>query len=193
MGLNSVAENDRRPHSVLWRRRDMPGHESCRVVRVDDGWTLEGAAVLSFEKQTCRLDYVIACDPDWVTRTARVTGWVGDRDIDILVAREADGRWKLNGRDCDDVEGCVDVDLNFSPSTNMLPIRRLELEVGASATVSAAWLRFPGFTLEPLEQTYTRIEDRLYRYESGGGSFVAQIAVDKAGLVIDYGELWARV
>jgi hypothetical protein len=44
--------------------------------------------------------------------------------------------------------GCVNIDLNFSPSTNLLPIRRLDLSVGASAIVRAAWLRFPGMNVQ---------------------------------------------
>lgn len=36
----------------------------------------------------------------------------------------------LNGVDCPAVAGCTDIDLGFSPSTNLLPIRRLSLEVG---------------------------------------------------------------
>ena len=46
--------------------------------------------------------------------------------------------------------------------------------------------------LEPLEQTYTRIEAQRYRYESAGGGFVADVTVDEAGLVIDYGKIWSR-
>jgi hypothetical protein len=149
-------------------------------------------AVLIWEGKACRLDYVIDCDAQWLTRSAVVTGWVGDRTIDVTVTRTASGQWRLNGKVCEDVAGCIDIDLNFSPSTNLLPIRRLDLEVGALASVRAAWLRFPGFALEPLDQTYTRLEEGRYRYESGGGRFVAEVTVDDAGLVIDYGKIWSR-
>ena len=44
----------------------------------------------------------------------------------------------------------------------------------------AAWLRFPSFRLEVLEQTYRRLADRRYRYESAGGSFAAELDVDDA-------------
>jgi hypothetical protein len=86
----------------------------------------------------------------------------------------------------------MDIDLNFSPSTNVLPIRRCKLGVGKSAVVRAAWLRFPSFALEPLEQSYTRMEHGRYRYESGGGRFVAEVTVDATGMVIDYGDIWSR-
>jgi hypothetical protein len=56
--------------------------------------------------------------------------------------------------------------------------------------VSAAWVRFPDFTLERLEQTYTRLTENSYRYESGGGKFRCDLKVDASGLVLDYPGLW---
>ena len=177
---------------VIWRRYDLPGYETCKILVSDGGWRLTGVAVLVWEGLACRLDYVIDCDEQWVTRLATVDGWVGDRLIGVTVARDAGGQWRLNGNACEDLAGCVDIDLNFSPSTNLLPIRRLDLEVGSAAMVRAAWLRFPSFALEPLDQSYTRLEERKYRYESGGGLFVAEVTVDDGGLVIDYGNIWSR-
>jgi hypothetical protein len=84
----------------------------------------------------------------------------------------------------------VDVDLGFTPSTNLLPIRRLSLAVGAEASIRAAWLRFPGLELEPLEQVYRRESEHRYRYESGGGRFAAELEVDEFGLVARYGDYW---
>lgn len=177
---------------ALWRRCDVPGYESCRIFAGDSGWQLDGTAVLAHEGSACRLNYVIACDHEWITQSAVVSGWVGTRLIDITVTRDASGRWRVNGTACAAIEGCVDVDLNFSPSTNLLPIRRLQLAIGQTAAVRAAWLRFPSFELEPLEQTYARTGERIYRYESNGGRFVADVTVDERGLVLDYGEIWSR-
>ena len=92
-----------------------------------------------------------------------------------IVAEES--VWRLIGSPCRElrpvVSGCIDLDLNFSPSTNLLPIRRLNLSVGQQATVRAAWLRFPSFALEPLDQLYRRVGESSYRYESASGKFVA--------------------
>jgi hypothetical protein len=178
--------------NVLWKRQDLPGHEACRVLPLDTGWQLAGVAVLAYEGQPCRLDYLIDCDPRWVTQSAAVTGWVGEQTISATVVRDGAGLWQLNGRAVDGVAGCIDIDLNFSPSTNLLPIRRLNLAIGAKALVRAAWLRFPSFALELLDQSYTRLESRRYRYESAGGRFVTEVTVDDAGLVIDYGDIWSR-
>jgi uncharacterized protein len=172
--------------SILWRRLDGPGHESARLLLEDALWHLTGTAVFAHERHPCRLDYRIVCDSDWQTLSARVEGWIGITPIDISISVDVNRRWLLNGTDQFEVENCVDVDLNFSPSTNLLPIRRLVLEVGEEARVRAAWLRFPGFTLEPLEQSYLRTGKQTYRYESGGGSFVAELEVNEAGFVTRY-------
>ena len=177
---------------VLWRRVDTPGLEHAAVEESAAGIVLRGAALLAHEAQACRLEYEVRCDPAWVSRTARVTGSIGGRAIDASVHHEG-GRWTLNGSEVPGVAGCVDVDLNFSPSTNLLPIRRLDLPIGGRASVRAAWLRFPGFALEPLEQVYTRVAAHRYRYESSGGAFTAEIEVDATGLPVAYGGVWTAI
>ena len=176
--------------SILWRRLDHPGHESARLFFQADSWNLQGTAVFSHEQLPCRLDYRIVCDSCWHTRSAKVAGWVGNSAIEIAIAVSADQQWSLNEKEIPDVAGCVDFDLNFSPSTNLLPIRRLNLAVGQEIEVRAAWLRFPSFKLEPLPQLYRRIDETTYRYESSGGSFVTDLIVNKAGFVIKYPNLW---
>jgi uncharacterized protein len=176
--------------AILWQRLDRPGHEVAVLRRETSGWLLSGSAVFEHERQPCRVDYRVFCDPQWITLSAAVSGFVGDRDVDVTIRRRDDGTWTLDGRSCPRVDGCIDVDLNFSPSTNLLPIRRLGLRDGEQSTVRAAWLRFPSFTLEPLEQTYRRLDEKTYRYENAGGSFVADLLVSEAGFPIRYGDIW---
>jgi hypothetical protein len=140
--------------------------------------------------QACRLDYRIQCDAAWQTVSAHVTGWVADRAIDHRLDVEPGGRWRLGGEPCPQLDGCVDVDLAFSPSTNTLPIRRLALSVGQQGAVSAAWLRFPELRLERLDQVYRRLAVDTYRYESAGGAFTRELTVNAGGLVTRYPDLW---
>jgi uncharacterized protein len=177
-------------HAILWRRLDQPGHESARLSRRPDGWHLTGAAVFAEEGQPCRLDYRVVCDLDWRTTTASVTGWIGDRTVELDLSIDAAGHWRVGGTESPGVAGCVDLDLSFSPATNLLPIRRLGLAVGQEAEVRAAWLGIPGLTLEPLDQRYRRLGVATYRYESDGGRFVADLQVSAAGFVVRYPGLW---
>lgn len=176
--------------SILWRRLDVPGHEYAELLSQPSGWFLAGIALFEQAKQPVRLEYQICCDASWTTLSATVVGRVGSGEVDARIVRNPDGSWTLDDKLCDGVSGCVDVDLNFSPSTNLLPIRRLNLAAGQKAAVRAAWLRFPSFALEPLEQSYERLGERSYRYESAGGRFVADLEVSESGLPLRYGSLW---
>ena len=176
--------------TILWRGIYWPGHEACRVYRVNSDWRIEGTAVLLHEGRTCRLSYLIECDEIWHTRNAKVWGWLGDEDVNLELSVDPNRRWEVNGVTKPAVEGCIDLDLNFSPSTNLLPIRRLNLEVGGQAELNAAWLKFPSFELEPLSQVYERLGEFKYRYSSHGGNFVAELTVNQVGFVTAYPKLW---
>lgn len=154
---------------------------------------LAGSSVFTDAAGPCRLDYVVRTDERWRTTGAIVSGWIGDRIARVVLTVLPDGRWRANGDEIASVAGALDVDLNWTPATNLLPIRRLDLAVGEEAAVRAAWLRFPTLSLEPLDQVYRRVTERTYRYESGGGSFTALLEVDDDGLVTRYPEFCERV
>ena len=176
--------------SILWRSIYWPGHEACSLYQLNSEWRLEGTAVFLLESRTCRLSYLISCDTIWHTRRAVVSGWVGDEDVNLELTVDMHRRWQVNGVAKSVVNGCIDLDLNFSPSTNLLPIRRLNLEVGQQAEVKAAWLRFPSLELEPLSQVYERLGEFKYRYSSRGGDFAAELTVNRVGFVTVYPQLW---
>jgi hypothetical protein len=146
--------------------------------------------VFAHDGRPCRLEYAVVCNDAWEARSALVGGWIGTTDVAIEITADVHRRWRINGAACDAVEGCIDVDLGFSPSTNLLPIRRLGLAVGADAPVSAAWLGFPQLTLERLDQVYRRTAVGNYRYESAGGAFIRDLEVDATGFVTRYPGLW---
>lgn len=176
--------------SILWRAIYWPGHEACRLYRLAAEWRLEGTAVFLHEGRASRLSYLIACDANWQTRSAKVSGWVGDEEVNLELSVDAQQHWEVNAVAKPTVEGCIDLDLNFSPATNLLPIRRLNLAVGQQAEVNAAWLKFPSFELESLSQVYERLGEFKYRYSSRGGAFVAELIVNRSGFVTLYPQLW---
>ena len=69
-------------------------------------------------------------------------------DRDPTHRQHLDGRWRHRP----DLDSCSDIDLGWTPATNLLPIRRLALDVGETATTTAVWVRFPEMTIEPSEQ-----------------------------------------
>jgi hypothetical protein len=179
-------------NAILWRRLDQPGHDAARLVEDATGARLEGSAVFAEGGQPCRLDYQVACDAAWRTVSARVVGWIGDAAVDVALAADDQRRWTLNGQSCPQVAGCYDVDLSFTPATNLLAIRRTGMAPGQRVAVRSAWLDFPSLRLEPLDQVYARLDDSAWRYESNGGTFTARLLTNAVGFVVDYPGLWTR-
>jgi len=175
-------------HTILWRNLEMPGHDSCQLLLLHTQWRLTGTAVFSLQQEPCRLDYLIACDLDWRIVSAKLSGWVGNKSVNIQIAADGKRRWVLNSKERPEALGCLDLDLNFTPATHLPTIRRLGLAVGQSAEVRAAWVRFPAFELEPMTQLYRRVDDSTYRVESKNGQFDLQ--VDASGFVTSYPGRW---
>ena len=63
--------------------------------------------------------------------------------VDLNVVADGTRRWQLNGSECGAVAGCVDIDLAFSPSTNLLPIRRLDLRLAKRPRSALPGCGFP--------------------------------------------------
>jgi hypothetical protein len=181
--------------TLRWRRIDVPGHEESRLERIPDGWRLTGRLEVEEDDLTAMLSYVIDCDTAWHTRSADVLGEANGKPVEYRVVTDGAGNWSLDGKPLPALAGAEDIDLGFTPATNTLPIRRLNLAIGQSAPVRSAWLRFPELKLEALEQTYTREAERVYRYHAlvDGTPFTARLDVDEHGRVLRYEGLWEAI
>jgi uncharacterized protein len=178
--------------SVVWRNLAADGSDYCSLWQMGRSWLLQGTAIVVLKDGRPMLaDYEIECDRLWHTRRVAATCLTGSttRSIDLTV--EASRLWRSSGEELPTLGQCSDIDLAVTPATNTLPIRRLNLEIGQSREVAAAWLKFPDLTLEVLPQRYTRLDPQRYRYQSGTG-FSAELLVDDLGLVTTYPDGWER-
>jgi uncharacterized protein len=175
--------------SILWRRADGPGHDACRLVRGLDGWRVEGAAAFRDDDGLACLTYAVECDVQWRTRRGWVRGHWGARRIEFDVSHTG-GVWRLNRLPVDDLTGCVDLDLGFTPATNVIAIRRSALAVGQTAEVRSAWLDVVAGSLRPLEQRYQRRSAATYWYESPEFGYAAELDVADSGFIRRYPRLW---
>lgn len=173
--------------SILWKRLDAPGHDACRLLRSSSGWQLNGTAAFIENGATASLSYEVICDAAFATRIARVTGCLGSNEFRVEVRRDG-SRWFIDGMEEVEVAGCLDIDLSFTPATNLLAIRRLELGVGHARSVAAAWLAFPKARLTRLEQSYARIDRARYAYSGLG--YADTLDVSPSGFVTRYPGLW---
>jgi hypothetical protein len=176
--------------SILWRRLDVPGHDACCLRETVDGWCLEGTAVFLQDGAVVRLTYDVACDAAWRTQHGVVEGWIGGRSVSFRIARTADGEWICNNRRASGVEICVDLDLGFTPATNLTQLRRLALNEGQSADAPVAWLDVATGTLEHVAQRYQRRGAASYWYEAPRFDYAALLEVTDSGFVRRYPGLW---
>jgi hypothetical protein len=176
--------------TILWRRQDPRGHDAARLQSLGTGWRLDGCAVFADPAGPCLVTYMVDCDAAWRTIAVRVSGWAGAQPIALDLRADVGRRWTMNGRPVPMVDGCEDVDLSFTPATNLLPVRRLRLPEGLAADVRAAWLGFPSLELEAIEQVYAHQGGGQYGYQSDGGNFTATLETRSDGFVTRYGDLW---
>ena len=176
--------------SVLWRRLDAAGTESFLLSRDDAGWHLEGNVVALLDREPAHIRYRVVCDPSWRALSAQVSQDRAGVQRELHLTVRDDGRWWVEGEEDARLRQCTDIDLEISPSTNTIPIRRLNLAVGQQSEVTAAWVRFPALTVEPLPQRYTRTGANRYRYVSR--DFATDLEVDDLGLVTTYVGGWSR-
>ncbi len=143
-----------------------------------------------------RLTYRLHWDePACVLRRAELSARKGSQARSLSLSIDDAGRWLGRaGEHLDPLDGCVDIDIWPTPLTNSFPIWRSHLRIGERREFRMAWMSAPDLTVEAKAQAYTRLEDRLYLFESlDGTGFKALLPVDGDGFVIDYPELFKRV
>ena len=176
--------------SVHWRRIDLPGQDRAELISTGQGHQLSGAAHFQDTEELVAITYFVTLKPDWTTESAALRVMAGGRRRRVRVAAMPTREWMVQGQPMPAVSGCIDLDLAFTPATNTISIRRLALEVGQSATVTAAWFDFRTNTLTPLRQIYKRISVGEYAYSCPDIHFESTLRVGTAGLVQDYPPLW---
>lgn len=177
---------------VRWVPAKDHGAEYLHVRSITDGILAESVAVGAIGGTPYGLSYRLRCDQAWRLREAELAV-VGSAPAHYVA--DGAGAWRDGtGRNLDDLEGCIDIDISATPFTNTLPIRRLNLARGEAREIRVAYVRVPDLRPQAVAQRYTCLEPgRLYRYEGLFRGYAGELAVDEDGLVIDYPQTFIRL
>lgn len=169
-----------------WRRLDRDGTDRCTLSRVGHGWMLTGQAIWQDSGENS-LNYVVRCDNEWCSLSVDITGKRADHPVALRLARGPQG-WSLNEVLQPGTAHCTDIDLSFTPATNLLPLRRLTFGKAKPIQVHAAWLIPDLSQVQQLDQTYTQMGAGAFTYASA--NFAAELETHPSGFVTRYPGLW---
>ena len=179
---------------IMWRRvLDDLSLELARFTRTGSGPEITGSVLIAEQRAPMRVEYRVACDENWCTRTVEVDAILQGARRTVRLECDLGGRWRRDGEDMPELAGCIDVDLEITPATNALPVNRLRLPVGGRREVLAAWMRFPSLRVIPARQSYERLAESRYRYTSLDSGFTAVVEVDADGIPTEYEGIWRRI
>jgi hypothetical protein len=176
--------------------------ESARVLLGAGGLRALGRAVRAVPGEpTLTSSYRLVVGESGELQRLSVTTASAERERSLTLNRTEDGYWLLDtgsGGSRAEFEKSVDVDLEFSPLFNALPIRRLGLhKESGDHTLPMVIVSVPTLEVSLVRQRYRTVStldaDGRAVVEFSQDDLAAELTVDADGLVIDYPGLAARV
>ncbi|MBN9387303.1 MAG: putative glycolipid-binding domain-containing protein [Chloroflexi bacterium] len=178
---------------IRWASSEGEGLEQLHLT-VDDRGVRARSVVVggdAEEATTWAIGYEVECDPLWRVRRVKIWDTTTGNDFELLA--DGSGNWTgPDGQPRPEFAGCLDVDIRATPFTNTLPVRRLSLKPGETASIRVLYIPLPELDPFPVVQHYTKLGPQVYRYESESRDFVRDLTLDGEGLVIDYPGLFHR-
>ena len=181
-----------------WRRIDVDdGLGLVSLSATGKGFVGEAVEVVSDRGEAWACRFTVQVTADWITEQARVEVIRGSGSRSRSLIHDLSGVWTVDKQEIETPQGCLDIDIASTPFTNTLPIRRLNLEIGASREIDVVWVDVPNLGIEIVRQRYKRLtpengSDR-YLYASVGSDSTYELTVDSEGVVIDYERFAARL
>lgn len=179
----------------VWRAREVPGFEHVRLDESHPEWNVYDSMFVRVDDgEVRRGGYTLIVDTAWRTLELRIMVEQAPGSMAALhVLATGEGSWSdADGNSIPELDGCIDVDIQWSPLTNILPIRRRDLPVGEETEIPVAYVSLPGLSVQPMTQRYTRIDSTRVRYESYERDFHADLTTDADGYVTEYPGLFTR-
>jgi hypothetical protein len=164
---------------------------------------------LGAEPVPYRVDYRLDAPERFVTRELELTATAEGWRRHLVLRHDGSGAWSAVVDDDGEVPGgpwegelpalgdARDIDIQFSPLTNTMPIRRRGLLEAGSAEFVMAWVSVPSLRVTADPQRYEHAgegdDGAVVRFVSLDSDFRADLELDGDGLLVFYPRLARRV
>jgi hypothetical protein len=167
--------------------------EHAQIDLGEDGILATGVQ-LGVEPEPYLVEYRLDAPTDWITRRLDINASGAGWRRSLSLEHDGHGRWTVDGERRADLDGALDCDLEFSPLTNLMPIRRSGLhERAGAADFVMAWVSVPDLQVHASPQRYEHVRPDVTRFVSLDSDFRAELELDADGLVVRYPRLAERV
>jgi hypothetical protein len=162
------------------------------VCTTDAGSEITSTIIGYYDKKIYRVEYIIKTNSNWETMFFEINSRHSNHIQLIRFEGDGKGNWMSNGKQADQFNGCIDIDIPLTPFTNTLPINRLKLSQNQAQEIQVIYLDLLEQQIKAVRQRYTWLSRTEYHYENVPNDFEAKIKVDKSGFVVDYPSLFVR-
>jgi len=191
IAARSSPESRATHHDVMWTALADEGFEHLLLTTSSSTIAADGLIVRrENDGPSYRAHYNIQCDPLWRIRSVEIEA-TEPHPAQLELTSNGHGIWL--DAECQPIvslAGCTDIDIQASPFTNTLPIRRLRLSEDAAARIEVVYIDPRTATFERTAQRYKRLRDESgtprYHYASLDSGFETELPVDDDGLLLEY-------
>ncbi len=186
------------PAAASWSHRDVrTGFEVAFFHRHDGGYRMSGHTSAREGSALWSVGYDVTLDSAWRTLTVHATSMTAAGSRQVVLSRDTDDRWSVDGRHRSLLDGCTDVDFESSVVTNTLPVHRLTYVEGVVVPVPAVFVRALDLRVERLEQAYTLTavgdDGPTFHYTAARFGVECELTYDRSGLLREYPGIATRV
>jgi hypothetical protein len=180
--------------TYVWHREmDAGSHEHAVVVREGHRLRIEGRILAVDAGAPTEVHYALQTDAEGISQSLQLRQADAEGERRLSLWHDGQGNWWRDGEPALELEGCTDIDLGLSPSTNALPLARLRRAHTREAEIRAAWVRFPGLRVEPAVQAYRQLDDIHWQYLNVASGFSAELELDDWSLPRHYAGIWRLI
>ena len=177
----------------VWKGMLLNTSEFLMLTPSNDSFYVRSFITGEAEGSPLHIEYRIIINNSWIVQSLFID-LINGGQHQVGFTRSVSGVWKtVAGENLPDLNECTDPDISYTPFTNTLAIKRLNLQVGEQSEIIALFFDLPSLMPKPMRQRYTRKGEKQYLYENVDSDFQALLNIDDNALVIDYADRWKRI